>query len=259
MKKISSILLMGLLIFLSACSILPAGAATPAEPSPTPGVIGENYPSSMPVASQLALGTLRLKGTANDLTADEASALLFLWQGLNTVATASSPAKPEIDALVGQIQQTMKPTQVEAIAAMKLTNADIAKTAQEMGLAFGGGGFGGGGQQGGTGGTTGSGTTANRTTNGGNNGGGGGFGGGGGGFGGIPGAGNTGGGAAGSTTSRSSSAAVPASSQATVAARATQRALTGNTALYIMVINFLQSVATPAATATPAAIATPAK
>jgi hypothetical protein len=257
MKKIPSILLIGCLFILAACAApaAVAGAPTAIKATPTPSIFSTDYTDAMPIASQLALGTIRLKGTADDLTPDEAANLLMLWKGMAAVANATSPSEFEINGLINQIQETMKPTQVKSIASMKLTNADIAKTAQEMGLAFGGGNRAGGAGAPGAGGTTGTartgttGGTGGATRGGGGGGGGGQFfgGGGGGGFGGIPGVGAPGG-TTGGTTANSANTA--GSTQATVQARATQRALVGNTFLYNIVINYLESMVPGSAPAT---------
>jgi hypothetical protein len=254
MKKIPSILLIGCLFILAACAApaAAAGAPTAIQATPTPSIFSTDYTDAMPVASQLALGTIRLKGTADDLTPDEAANLLMLWKGMAAVANATNPSQFEINGLISQIQESMKSTQVKSIASMKLTNADIAKTAQEMGLAFGGGN-----RAGGAGGSTGTartgttGGTGGATRNGGGGGGGGGQffgGGGGGGFGGIPGVGGAPGGTTGSTTANSS--ASTGSTQATVQARATQRALVGNTFLYNIVISYLETLVPGSAPAT---------
>jgi hypothetical protein len=256
MKKISSILFISCLLFLAACSSFASSSTAEApKESPTPSIFSTNYNDAMPVASQLALGTLKLKGTADDLTVDEANSLLMLWKGMLAVSSATSPSQYEINGLLAQIQQTMKPSQVQSIAEMKLTNADIAKTTQELGIAFGGGNrSGSAAPANGTTGTSRTGSSSSSSTNRNNNGGGQFFGGpGGGGNFGIPGA----GGNATGNNSSSSSANVPQSSQATVQARATQRALAGNTFLYNIVVSYLQSIVPGAAPAT--ATPTPSK
>lgn len=227
MKKITAFLLIAFALVFSACA--PVGAAGAAVPSVTPGIVAENYPNALPVPSQLALGIINLKDKPNAVNSKEGAALLPLWKGLLALAETATSSTVEINALIGQIQDSMTPEQLQAIAAMKLTQADFAK------VGFGGGGGNGAirtpgaGRTGATGGAGG-----NRT---GGNGGGGNFGGpGGGGFGGgIPGAagGNT---AAGQGT-------VSNATQATVTARQSRQSLTGNPFVITAVINFLNPVA----------------
>ncbi len=230
MKKITIILILAAVFVLSACAGQ-VGAAIPVEPSATPGVVSENYANALPVASQLALGTLQLKGTANAVNAQDAAALLPLWKALAALSASTTSSKIEVNALIEQIQSTMKTDQLQAIAALKLTQADVAKAAQDLGLAQGAAPAGR---------TSGTGTTSGTSSSGTNRGQQGGFGGefgGPGGFGGnIPGTG-------GQTGTGSSSGSVPASTQATVQARAAQRAQAENTLLYTAVVNYLTQLA----------------
>jgi hypothetical protein len=223
MKKFSAIFLIGLMLILTACATS-AGAATPAEPTATPGIVAENYANALPVPSQLALGTINLKGTANAVTADQAANLLFLWKGMQALGTASNSSQLEMNALLLQIQDAMKPTQLQAIADLKLSQADVQKAMAELGPAAPGGAS----RAAGTG--TGSTNGNNRNQQGGGN-----FQafGGPGGGGAIPG-GQGGGG----------NQAIPPSTQATIQARAAQQSTRGNTLLYTAVVTYLQTLVT---------------
>jgi hypothetical protein len=250
MKKISVVLFAIMAIILTACAT-PAGAATQAGPTQVAGVANPNNNNNtpLPLASQLALGTLNLKTTSYAVTAEQATTLLPLWEGLRSLSQSTTFSQIEYDALVKQIQDSMKPEQVQAITDMKLTQADIGKTMQALGFANG---FGGGANTNGTPiartpGARPGGTGGNGGSRGGDGGfaGGGGFGGrgfgGGGGFGGFPG----GGGGQGAN-------ATPAT-QATIVARQAQRANQSNAFLDSAVINFLEQLtgATPAVDSTP--------
>ena len=253
MKKLSVVFITIMAIILTACAT-PAGAATQVNATPAAGTGGSNPNSTTPLnpASQLALGTLNLKTTSYAVTADQAATLLPLWEGLKSLSSSTSFSQQEYDALVKQIQGAMSPDQTNAIDGMKLTQADIGKTMQALGLANG---FGGGTNANGTpiartpgarpGGTGGGGTAG-----GGGGRGGGGFGGGGFGGGGIPGGGGFGGGAAQST---------PAT-QATIVARQAlqaQRANQASTFLDNAVITFLQQLTGVTPTARPGDNTTP--
>ncbi len=233
MKKISVALLAIIALILTACAT-PAGAATQTN-STLAASGGANTFSNIPLspASKLALGTLNLKTTSYAVTADQAATLLPLWEGLRALSANTNFSQQEYDALVKQIQDTMTPDQTNAIAGMNLTQADIGKTMQTLGLANG---FGGGANANGTPIARTPGARPGGTGGGGR--GGGGFGGGGfrggGGFGGggIPGGGGFGGGAARST---------PAT-QATIVALQARRANQANGFLDNAVINFLQQL-----------------
>src|SRR5690349_16669855 len=73
---------------------------------------------TLPIATELAIGTLKLDKTANDVTADQAAKLLPLWETMQLLETSDTAAKQEIDALSTQIQETMTNQQVQAITAM---------------------------------------------------------------------------------------------------------------------------------------------
>jgi hypothetical protein len=250
MKKISVVFIAILAMILTACAST-AGAATQVNATQDPGTGGGNPNSNTPLnaASQLAVGTLNLKTTSYAVTANQAATLLPLWEGLRSLSSSTNFSQQEYDALVKQIQGNMSSDQMNAIDAMKLTQADIGKTMQALGLANG---FGGGANANGTpiartpgvrpGGTGGTGGGGFR--------GGGGFGGGdfgGGGFGG----GGFGGGGFGGGANR----ATPAT-QSTIEARQAlqaQRADQANVFLDNMVINFLQQLSgvTPTTDVTP--------
>jgi hypothetical protein len=90
------------------------------------------------------LGTLRLEGTENAVTPEQAAALLPLWQALRGGVTAQA----EVNAVLKQIEGTMTQEQLEAIAAMQLTQDDLGAWVEEQGLGLGPGpGQGGGGQE----------------------------------------------------------------------------------------------------------------
>jgi hypothetical protein len=99
-----------------------------------------NLTQPLPLAEQLVVGTFKLEGTGNAITATQATALVPLWQAYTQLTTSNTAAQAEIDAVITQIQSTMTPQQVQAITAMKLTRQDLFKTMSDLGLNnFGGG------------------------------------------------------------------------------------------------------------------------
>ena len=108
--------------------------------------------------AKLALGTIKLEGTAQAVDAKMAAKLIPLWQLMDQLKTSSSSAPQEVSAVEDQIKSTMAPDQLNTINGMKLTQADIFTAFQA--------------QAGGSGATTGAGPGG---TNGGNRAGGGGF------------------------------------------------------------------------------------
>ena len=131
-KKISVYILTLLALTLSACSGAASTQTTSAAQSdPTTG--------TLPVATQLLLGTFKLEGTDQAVTAEQAKELLPLWQVYSDLLTSDTAAQAEIDALVTQIQETMTAKQIQAIEDMNLTGSDMFALMQEQGVNLGAG------------------------------------------------------------------------------------------------------------------------
>lgn len=122
-----------------------AGCGGPGTASTTPvgGVVGSDsytsaylnssYEDALLASSQLVLGTLRLEGTENAVTPEQAKTLLPLWQAL---AGGNLTDETEVNAVLKQIEGSMTKEQLTAIVAMKLTSADMTTWMQEQGMAF---------------------------------------------------------------------------------------------------------------------------
>jgi hypothetical protein len=133
------------------------GSSGSSNPAPDNGT-----PAGGPSALQLAAGMLKLDGTSNAVTAQEAAQLLPLWQSLQQIestpvaqGTPQSTGTPggrfdpammqQISAQIVLIQNTMTPAQIQAIAAMNLSRQDIFTAFQQAGITMDGSGQGGGG------------------------------------------------------------------------------------------------------------------
>jgi hypothetical protein len=143
-KKMKKTLVTTLILFaltLTACGATNAQAANP------PGNVSGNGTSTgdgngnsfntapLALASELVIGTFKLEGTSNAVTAGEAAKLIPLWQVYKDLSASKSAAQQEIDALATQIQETMTPEQVQAIKDLKLTRRDEFQTMQYLGIA----------------------------------------------------------------------------------------------------------------------------
>ena len=128
MKKITFILLMIFALTLSAC-----GVEAPAEAVST-SALSTDFENALSVQLQLSVGTFELEGTDLSVDAAQAAELIPLWQVLRSLTESDSAAQEEIEALVAQIEETMKAEQIEAIAAMQLTREDMGAIMQEYGL-----------------------------------------------------------------------------------------------------------------------------
>jgi len=75
--------------------------------------------------AELIVGILKLEGTDQAVTTEQASELLPLWEVMKVLANSDTSAQVEIDAAVSQVKKTLTPSQLQAIANMKLTEQDI--------------------------------------------------------------------------------------------------------------------------------------
>jgi hypothetical protein len=116
-----------------------------------------DFTDAATVEQQLLAGTMQLESTANAITADQAKQLLTLWSSLNMFGPGngrgggggsqpgngdaqstpqapaggaqSTPQAPaanvDIESVLSQIEAVLTPVQIQAIAAIQLTNASI--------------------------------------------------------------------------------------------------------------------------------------
>ena len=104
-----------------AGAVQPAASAADSQPAGS-ATLGEDYKDALPIVAQLTLGSLKLDtgdssiGSGQDLSIDavEAGKLLPLWQAYQSLGNSDNTAEAELSALVSQIQDTMRPEQVQA-------------------------------------------------------------------------------------------------------------------------------------------------
>lgn len=96
-----------------------------------------DYENALPVRNQLAIGTMKLDGTAQAVTPDQAKTLLPLYQALRGTNTSGGGSQEEISALLTQIEAAMTAEQLSAISGMKLTFTDMQTWATENGITLG--------------------------------------------------------------------------------------------------------------------------
>ena len=125
--KLVSLLLVAVVVLLAACeqgaTVEPAVDATSYQ-----GALDTSYEGALDAAGQFALGTLALNDTAQAVTEEQAATLLPLWRVLQS---GELQGNAERDAVLAQIETTMSREQVLAIAAMRLTQADVQAWAQD--------------------------------------------------------------------------------------------------------------------------------
>lgn len=89
---------------------------------------------------KLAAGTLKLEGTPQAITAQQAKELLPLWKAVKKLVTSDTISQTEMKALYAQIQETMTAEQNKAIDEMGLDTEKIRTLMQERGIQFRSGG-----------------------------------------------------------------------------------------------------------------------
>ncbi len=84
----------------------------------------------------LLVGTMKLKGTEQEVDAEQAATLLPLWQMYQSLLMSDTTAQEEVDSVIKQIQKNMTSEQMDAIEAMELNQEDVPSAMQELGLAM---------------------------------------------------------------------------------------------------------------------------
>jgi hypothetical protein len=120
MKKAFYLLTIGIFLFsLAAC----AGSTASTETA--------QASTSLSQEGQLLLGTLGLESTEFAVSANQASALLPLWETLQSLESSGTSAQAEVQAVIDQIQGSMSDDQLTAITAMNLTPQDLAASLRQ--------------------------------------------------------------------------------------------------------------------------------
>lgn len=107
-------------IFLAACNGVTATSVSNRETSS--------------LATKLAMGTLKLEGTDQAVTAAQATELLTLWQAYQTLSASDTTSQVELDAVVKQIQGVMTSEQTQAIEKIQLTSQSVSEVLQSVGV-----------------------------------------------------------------------------------------------------------------------------
>lgn len=122
-------------------------------------VLSTAYDNAVSVEMQLLLGSIKLEGTDLKVTEEQANILLPLWINFQNLSQSMMPARgdmgqgqpnstpqpqtvdtaaqAQIDEIMKQIQSSMQPEQINAIAAMQITQETAQTIMQEQGLTMG--------------------------------------------------------------------------------------------------------------------------
>ena len=122
MKNKMIIIIILIALILTACGTT-ASASQSATTSKAKSFAGQ---------AELIVGVLKLEDTDQAVTAKQASELLPLWEVMKVLADSDTSAQVEIDAAFREVNETLTPTQLQAIKAMKLTAQDVSAFEQGM-------------------------------------------------------------------------------------------------------------------------------
>ncbi len=143
LKKVAVVV--GLALVLTASVLIGCGGSVTSTPASLAEAYVSNslpttYDGAVPAATQLVLGTFLLEGTANAVSPEQAKVLLPLWKSLQSGAAQTAG---EVNGVLRQVERAMTPQQLQAIAAMELTQEDIVAWSRQHGADMGPGGAGG--------------------------------------------------------------------------------------------------------------------
>lgn len=88
--------------------------------------------TDLPTETILVVGTLKLEGTQQAVSGEQAKELLVMWQVYQSLSSSGTAAQAEINGLVKQVQGTMTSEQIKTISAMNLTQQDVFAVMQEQ-------------------------------------------------------------------------------------------------------------------------------
>lgn len=143
MKKGFKLLVISIsLLALSACSGQAVAESTGQTASTTaaPGVQAAGSGTDTGTANQLegetrlAVGILELDGTENQVSPEQATELLLLWQAVQSLSSSDTAATEEIQGLFDQIEEALTGEQRQAIAEMSLTGETMSEVFQSLGI-----------------------------------------------------------------------------------------------------------------------------
>jgi hypothetical protein len=131
LKRLSFIALFALLI-MNAC--VPTVTTDSAPTSIAGEYLTTEYTDATNLRNQLAFGIMQLDGTANAVKPEQAKDLIQFWQAIIALSGDTTSASEELTAVQDQIVTTLTPEQLQYIAAMQITNADLSAFYVENGV-----------------------------------------------------------------------------------------------------------------------------
>ncbi len=135
MKLPRFLLILLLMVFLVyACAPSAAEEANTVQTSLADEYLTTDFADAASLRNQLAYGTLKLADTSFAVSADQAQDLLPLWQAIVSLSGDANSVDEELLAVQDQIIQTLSVEQIQFIAEMQITNAELSAFYAEQGV-----------------------------------------------------------------------------------------------------------------------------
>ncbi|MHB0857963.1 MAG: hypothetical protein ACYC5M_10390 [Anaerolineae bacterium] len=128
-RRLHLILVLVVALALAACS-----KSATATTLSTGAAAAEGEGNTLPVLTQLLIGTFQLEDTDQAVNAEQAAELLPLWKAYRSLSQNTSSSQAELEALVQQIRDAMRPTQLAQIEALELGREDLMALMEERGI-----------------------------------------------------------------------------------------------------------------------------
>ena len=120
------------LLVLAACSSSAANANSTTNQTANTGSGSPAGAASL--ENRLAPGILKLEGTSQAVTAQQAKQLLPLWQQIQTLETSSTAQTSDYTTVYQQIESDLTTDQINAIQSLSLTQTDLQNLMTSLGI-----------------------------------------------------------------------------------------------------------------------------
>ena len=99
--------------------------------------LSTDYDNAVPIPMQLLIGILQLEDTDLAVTSSQAKSFLTVLNFLKEMSTNTSATQEQIDSLVAEAQSILTEEQIQAIAAMEITQEAARSALQKLGDGMG--------------------------------------------------------------------------------------------------------------------------
>jgi len=108
------------------------------ETSAISATLNSDYENAAPILQQIIIGIYQLENTDQAVTTTQAQEFLTLLTSLKDISACDTATQEQVDALVEQATSVLTPEQIQAIAAMQITQGTTMTVMQALGLNMGG-------------------------------------------------------------------------------------------------------------------------